>query len=674
MQKTGKRRERAYGAQEAMSTSGSEKATDAQGQEPRCRRRVRSRTRRVAAAAARPGLPIEVWTLILTHPSVGLAPCWRFCARRVCRLWRDIVADAPAGRPVDPASGAAYADLVDERHALLEARGRLVRASVVLIQRPLVGGVPATPAGLVAFCLANAGTLRDPCLGQRRLRPLNIVLALLATGAPDLVDYAIAGHMDRAINDVSHHDRDRAVRENLTSVAGAAVKIGGLALVERIAAHVPSLDLAKYGSMRDAIAADCVDAVVVLAEGRGDRFFCDPLWWKIAGTHDAVGVVRHFMDLALAETGYAPRTLGMPLVLLQRLAHRYDAGPCTVIAAQAAAVHSATRVLDLLVACGGEGVLGNKDTGRDNVAALAERAARAGNAKALAWCLSRCPLNAHADTISVACDAVAEPPNEYRSDVRVPWDPYRAVRTVAWVRARASAVEGAALTVNDGEYLLRQVARLQGPRHCDMRCVFGLATLFGPAAAAYAATDGGKTCRRLGTTLTSIACETLVARCEGAVAERLTLALEALAASVASAGGDVDALISTVDPWSALVRLWGELYPPPQGLAGAMAYVLARAEGRPCSEGLSEAGRAARPGVALWRQDSYEADALAPPVASLAVWQRWWRPRPVSSARAHVRDAAHRSLWGHGPGPALGDVGTLDAFLFLRARGLLLDQ
>ncbi|AGO83103.1 hypothetical protein pdul_cds_881 [Pandoravirus dulcis] len=673
MQKPGKRKERAHGTQEAMSTNGSEKATDTQGQRPCRRRRVRSRTRRAAAAAARPSLPIEVWTVILTHPSMGLAPCWRFCARRVCRLWRDIVADAPAGRPVDPTSGVAYADLVDERQALLEARGRLVRASVVLVQRPLVGDAPATPAGLVAFCVANAGTVRDPCLGQRRLRPLNIVLALLATGASDLVDYAITGHMDRAVNDVSHHDRDRAVRENLTAVAGAAVKIGGLALVERIAAHVPNLDFAKHCTMRDAIAADCVDAVVVLAEGREDTFFRDPLWWKIAGTHDAVGVVRHFIDLALIKTGYPPRTPGMPLMLLQRLARRYDAGPCTVIAAQAAVVHGATRVLDLLVACGGEAVLGNKDTGRDNVAALAERAARAGNTEALAWCLSRYPLNAHTDTISMACDAVAEPPNEYRSDVRVPWDPYRAVRTVAWVRARAGTVEGAALTANDGEYLLRQVARLQGPRHCDVRCVFGLAALFGPAAAACAATDGAKACRRLATTLTSIACETLVARCEGAVAERLTLALEALAADVVSAGGDVDALIDAVDPWSALVRLWGELEPAPQGLAGAMAYVLARAEGRPCSEGLSEAGRAARPGVALWRQESYDVDALAPPVAPLAAWQRWWRPRPVSSARAHDRDAAHRSLWGHGPGPALGDVGTLDAFLFLRARGLLLD-
>lgn len=673
MQNAGKRKERAHGTHGAMSTNGTGKMSDAQGQEPRRRRRVRSRTRRAAAAAARPSLPVEVWTLILTHPSVGLAPCWRFCARRVCRLWRDIVADAPAGRSADPASGVAYADLADERHALLEARGRLVRASVVLVQRPLVGGAPATPADLVAFCLANAGTMRDPCLGQRRLRSLNIVLALLATGVPDLVDYAITVHMDRAINDVSRCDRERAVRENITAVAGAAVKIGGMALVERIAAHVPDFDFAKHGSMRDAVAADCVGAVVLLAEGRGDRFFCDPLWWKIAGIHDAVGVVCHFIDLALAETGHAPGSPGMPLMLLQRLARRYDAGPCTVIAAQAAAAHGATRVLNLLVTCGGERVLGNKDTGRDNVADLAERAARAGNTKALAWCLSRYPLSAHADTISLACDAVAEPPDEHHPDVRVPWDPYRAVRTVAWVRARAGAVEGAALTADDGEYLLRQVARLQGPRHCDTRCVFGLAALFGPATAAYAATDGAKAHRRLATTLTSIACEALVACCEATVAERLTLALEALAADVVGVGGDADALADAVDPWSVLVRLWGELRPAPQGLAGAMAYVLARAAGRSCGDGLSEASRAARPGVAVWKQGSYEADALLPAPATSAAWQRWWRPRPVSSARAHARDAAHRSLWGHGPGPALGDVGTLDTLLFLRTRGLLLD-
>lgn len=623
-----------------------------------------------AAAAAKLRLPVEMWTLILTHPSVGLAPCWRFCARRVCRLWRDIVASAPAGRPVDPALGVAYADLVDERHACLEARGRLVRASVVLIQRPLVKGAPAAPADLVAFCLANAATVRDPCLGQRRLRPLDIVLALLATGASDLVDCAIADHMNRAVRDVQHHDRDRAVRENLAAVAGAAVKIGGLALVERIAAHVPNLDFAKHCTVRDAIAADCVDVVVMLTEDRKDKFFCDPLWWKSAGTHDAVCVVRHFIRLAYVDSGRTPGTLGMPLALLQRINRRYDAGPCTVTAAQAAAVHGATRVLDLLVTRGGEGALGNKRTGRDNVAALAEMAARAGNTRALAWCLSRYPFNAHADTISVACDAVAEPPDEYRSDVRTPWDPYRAVRTVAWVRAHAGAVEGAALTADDGEYLLRQVARLQGMRRCDMRCVFGLAALFGPMAAA---TDGAKACHRLAATLALIACETLVASCEAAIAERLTLALEALATDVARAGGDASALADAVDPWSVLVRLWGELEPPPQGLAGAMAYVLARADGRSRGEGLAEANRAARPGVALWRQGSYEVDALAPPVAPATAWRRWWRLRPVSSARAHARDAAHRSLWGHGPGPALGDVGTLDAFLFLRARGLLLD-
>ncbi|AGO85407.2 F-box incomplete domain containing protein [Pandoravirus salinus] len=644
----------------------------------RPKRRVRSRTRR-AAKAAKSRLPTEVWTQILT----GHLPAqWRFCARRVCRLWRDVISGAPTGGPVDPALGVAYADLDDERHSLKEARGRLVRASVVLIEWPRLPGAPETPEALVDFCLTHAGTTHDPIFGQRWLRPLDIALALLATGSPDLVDYAIADGLNKAVNNVPHHERESAVRKNLQTVAGAAVKIGGMALVERVAASVPGFDFGKHCALRDAVAADCVDAVAVLAGDCNKSVFADPQLWKVVGTHDAVGVLHKFISDALSDVGRLHGwTGGAPPALVKRMGRRYDDGPCIAVAAQAAVVHGATRVLEFLVACAGESAMGTKDTPQTNIEALTGMAAAAGNTKALAWCLSLCVSRGwHVNASSVACDAVVEPHDDHRSDVRVSWDPYRAVRTVAWLRDHmgnsmvdpigdGAAAQYTALTAGDGKRLLNQMARYSDPYCRDMRAVFGVAALFGPMTVAHAAVDHGESWRALADTLASVACEELVACRTAAIAERLTLALEGLAADMARAGGNVDDLAHAIDPWSTLVRLWGELKPSPNGLAGALAYVLARVDGRSCAESLAEAGRAARPGVAVWARGSGE---TAPPVAPTA-WRRWWRPRPVSSARAHQRDAAHRSFWGHGPGPALGDVGTLDAFLFLRSRGLLLD-
>ncbi|AVK75408.1 F-box incomplete domain containing protein [Pandoravirus quercus] len=651
---------------------------DSQEGQPRRKQRVRSRTRR-AAAAAKSRLPTEVWTLILAH---HLPPRWRFCARPVCRLWRDILAGAPTGRSVDPALGVAYANLDDERHALQETRGRLVRASVALMECPLLPGAPTTPEALVAFCLAHAGTTHDRLRGQRWLRPLDIVLALLATGTPDLIDYALGSRLNKEVNNAPRDEHDSAVRKNLTAVAGAAIKVGGMALIERVTANVPDFDFIKHCDLDDAIAADSVDAVVALTKDRHERAFCDPQWWKIIGTHDAINVMCKFIAEAIAKAGFAPGSPVVPLVLLKRMGRRYDDGPCTVIAAQAAAVHGGTRVLEFLAQWGGETILGTKDTPRANIEALVEMAAAAGNIKALAWCLERCAARGWSvDAFSVACDAVVEPHHDHHSDIHVPWDPYRAVHTVAWVRDRVAnnggggdeAPRHAALKAGDGKRLLCEMARHSGPYHCDMRCVFGLVALFGPMTAARVEVDNGKSCRALADTFVSIACEELVARGAAAIAERLTLALEGLAADMTHVGGDATALRDAVDPWSALTRLWGHLRPSPNGLAGAMAYVLARVDGRSCAESLLEASRAARPGVAAWTQESCETDLLAPPVASTAAWQRWWRPGPVSTAHAHERDTVHRGLWGHGPGPALGDVGTLDAFLFLRARGLLLD-
>ncbi|AJF97009.1 F-box domain protein [Pandoravirus inopinatum] len=650
---------------------------DGQEGQSRRKRRVRSRTRR-AATAAKSRLPTEVWTLVLAH---HLPPRWRFCARPVCRLWRDILAGAPTGRPVDPALGVAYADLDEERYALQEARGRLVRALVVLVEWPLLPGAPATPEALVDFCLAHAGTTDDRLLGQRWLRPLDIVLASLATGTPALIDYALGNRLNKEVNNVPHGERDSATRKIYGAVAGAAIKIGGMALVGRVAANVPGFDFVDHCSLKDAIAADCVDAVVALTRDRRERAFCDPQWWKIIGTHDAIHVMCKFIADAIADTNFAPGSRGVPLVLLKRMGRRYDDGPCTVIAAQAAAVHGATRVLEFLAQWGGGATLGTKDTPRANIETLIEMAAGAGNTKTLAWCLSRYPpQDPCAEAFSMACDAVIEPHYDHRFDIHVPWDPYRAVRTVAWMRDHITnggdgngAPRHAILKAGDGKRLLCQMARHPGPYHCDIRCVFGLVALFGPMTAARVAVDKGKSCRALADTLVSIACEELVARGAASIAERLTLALEGLAADMTHTGGDATALHDAVDPWSALTRLWGHLKPSPNGLAGAMAYVLARVDGRSCAESLLDAGRAARPGVATWTQESYETDLLAPPVASTAAWRRWWRPGPVSTAHAHERDTVHRGFWGHGPGPALGDVGTLDAFLFLRARGLLLD-
>jgi hypothetical protein len=135
--------------------------------------------------------------------------------------------------------------------------------------------------------------------------------------------------------------------------------------------------------------------------------------------------------------------------------------------------------------------------------------------------------------------------------------------------------------------------------------------------------------------------------------------------------------VADIDLWTTLVNKLGEWQSSeePRGQAGAMAYVLARVDGRSCAEAKDDADRAARRDVVSgWRVQGYWRGGAyrGPPVeAPIEAWRRWCHPRPVSLAAAHERDAARRASWGQGPGPAFSEAGTLDAVWFLQARGLL---
>lgn len=404
-------------------------------------------------------LPVEMLTAIIVG---ALDPRWRFCARRVCRSWRDIV-DAETAR-----------NAVTGHYNNTPIAQRVLASSVVAMH----GGAPHE---MVDFCLASAAYTQDHARtrGDRgRQRPIerrDALLALLASSRPLFVDYAVDclstltqqepvpalgrcvcnaadiattygngddtgdggifgdldrayanaghvgnGHGDHGDNDDSDHDdNDDAFYRRVGDII---VRTGGVALLRALVARVGGFHPARHVDPIQVIDADATDVLDAIDRPPGMfwrsgyaaavRACRIPAFWHEAGRVDAVGVIASFQGQASPAT----------------------AAECAPAAARSAAAHGCTGVLDLIAAHRHtRGVVS-----RARLGMLCRRAAAACNPRGFAWCVDALnALGSHVNLVDAATDAVMGPWRE--SEPCAPWDTQKAVAFLQWLHALDSA-------------------------------------------------------------------------------------------------------------------------------------------------------------------------------------------------------------------------------------------
>nr|UDO47468.1 hypothetical protein [Pandoravirus massiliensis] len=384
-------------------------------------------------------LPVEMLAAIVAG---ALDVRWQFCARRVCRSWRDIV-DAEAARKAN-----ADCDIGTPR-------SRRVLASAV------VAAYDGAPHEMVDFCLASAAHMYDcitmdgVCGRRRPVRRRDVLLALLASAIPGLVDYAVdrlsaASRQTSAPspppqlcrrnavdnvgdNIVDDHDNDHDDVCDVNSAYGdhtvdaddndfykrigdIVVRTGDAALMQALAARMHKFHPTRHVDPLQVINVDAADILRVIDPPAGAfwrsghatavRACRMPGFWHEAGRAGAVSVIAFFQSESSSAT----------------------AAECAPAAARAAVAHGCTGVLDLLAA--------HKHTrpvvSRPRLAMLCRRAAAACNPRGFAWCVRE--LNAvgsRADPVDAATDAVMGPWRE--NEPCAPWDTQKAVAFLRWL-------------------------------------------------------------------------------------------------------------------------------------------------------------------------------------------------------------------------------------------------
>lgn len=400
-------------------------------------------------------LPVEMLTAIIVG---ALDPRWRFCARRVCRSWRDIV-DAETAR--NAATG----------HNGIAAIAQCVLASAVIAM------YDGTPHAMIDFCLASAAYTQDHNRNrgdhgrQRPTERRDVVLALLASGRPLFVDYAVDclssltqqesaaaalgrcacnavdiatadddgddksdggtfGDLDRVHADAScvgdghgDHDDDSVRKDDdddafYRRVGDIIVRRGGVALLRAIAARVDGFHPTRHVDPVQVIGADATDMLDAIDRPPGAfwrsgyatavRACRIPAFWHEAGRVNATGVIASFQSRASPAT----------------------AAECAPAAARSAAAHGCTGVLDLIAAHRHtRGVVS-----RARLGMLCRRAAAACNPRGFAWCAGALnALGSRVNPVDAATDAVMGPWRE--SEPCAPWGTQEAVAFLQWLHA-----------------------------------------------------------------------------------------------------------------------------------------------------------------------------------------------------------------------------------------------
>nr|UMO78226.1 hypothetical protein [Pandoravirus belohorizontensis] len=347
-------------------------------------------------------LPAEIIALILAD---SLPARWRFCARPVCRLWRDIL-DA-VGDETKNAPRNEYQDRALHFRArdvpwgsLGTLRGRRLHGVAcrwrrgVLVQASTVAEWARTrpdlwdhrPEALVAWCMACRHTSRG-----------DIANALVASGREPLVRYAVGPlFLDRGClyGDAEQNtNRPRRTRiEDMTDIIWTATSAG----LATTALVVDMMGPIAWDKITDALwftSGDCPEAFELLLRAwaahvcDNDALLCD-LWIAVAGkgfariferllaiVATADGAIGGCNDARQAEPiGPDPRTTTPESVLAARLATTWNQK--AALCFDTAMLHGRTSILEV-----GRASL-DDDLARD----LVKTAWRRGCVASIHWC------------------------------------------------------------------------------------------------------------------------------------------------------------------------------------------------------------------------------------------------------------------------------------------------
>ncbi|AJF97929.1 hypothetical protein TW95_gp1195 [Pandoravirus inopinatum] len=185
-------------------------------------------------------LPAEIWNLIVAGDTTvdgHLEPRWRFAARSVCRLWRDLIgAAAPSLRGWRwPAT---FKDMHRAVGQALWVRGRIVTASALV---SVIASVPSdwTPARVTTWIAGAGGSQVDAA----RVMILSQVPHLVAHA----IDVVLPQHIPPV--DMPTETRQRRVRLSLAEASNdpwhrlvdAAIRTGDTTIVDAVVAHAPDV-------------------------------------------------------------------------------------------------------------------------------------------------------------------------------------------------------------------------------------------------------------------------------------------------------------------------------------------------------------------------------------------------------------------------------------------------
>ncbi|BCU03062.1 hypothetical protein [Pandoravirus japonicus] len=606
-------------------------------------------------------LPAEIIALILTD---SLPARWRFCARPVCRLWRDVLdaagdetKNAPRNEYQDRALHFRARDVpwgslgtLRERRlhgvACRWRRGVLVQASTVAEwarTRPDLWD--HRPEALVAWCMACRHASRG-----------DIAKALVASGREPLVRYAVGplfldrgclyGHPEQNTNRLC-----RTRIEDVTEIIWTAAP-AGLATTALVVDMMGPIAWDKITDPLWFINGDCPEAFELLLRAwaahvcDNDALLCD-LWIAVAQTDSARIFERLLAIVATANSargcddarqakpdGPDPRTTTPDSFLAARLATTWD--------------QKAALCFDTAMLCGCTSIL---EVGRailvgDLARDLAKAAWRRGSVASIRWCKENLDL-----------------------------PPVTPGRLMAAVGQRVDFFEwlfdpqrGGHVPADDAEVtdLFRALARRNAP------CALWVAERWPRQSAAAGLDTLAALVRNVCTESSPLMPQPKERDCHGDLLERLVRVLDLCATHVAtgdSAGDPWCNLWTTIVALDRAARNW-----PWHGWHVILCFVWSRATGSDDSDAVDMLG------------------GCGPRPASQALWARWCRVCPITLDDLGLTEAdgheialttssgsplfftgewAHKPCVTHEDALARSKVSALAFAAWLRARGLL---
>ncbi|BCU03042.1 F-box incomplete domain containing protein [Pandoravirus japonicus] len=214
-------------------------------------------------------LPIEIATVILAD---RLPARWRFCARPVCRLWRDVL-DA-AGDETKNAPRNEYQDRVVRRYARDVPWKLLDKAAVAHDRHHTVAcrwrrGVIVLASAVAEWARTRpdlwdhrAGALAAWCATCQHASPADIAKALVASGRKSMARHVL-GPLFLADDGRPFIDSLTASTQLAIEFIGAAT-VGGLATTERVVGALGPIDWRAVGDLAWFTGSDCPEACELL--------------------------------------------------------------------------------------------------------------------------------------------------------------------------------------------------------------------------------------------------------------------------------------------------------------------------------------------------------------------------------------------------------------------------